>query len=176
MDKQLLRHYIRSEKNKHTVEERRLESEAIWRRLEEYPLFQAAHTILAYHALPDEVQTDSLLERWYGYKRFVLPVVCGDELELRLYTGETDMQTGAFGIREPNGEPFTTFDELDLMLIPGMAFDADGHRLGRGKGFYDRLLARLRPYGIPTLGICFDYQRVACVPTETHDFTMDALL
>lgn len=176
MDKQQLRQYIRTEKAGHTPEERLKESAAIERLLEMHPHFRKAHTILAYHALPDEVQTKSLLTRWSGEKRFVLPVVKGDELELRIYKGEGNLHAGAFGIPEPEGSAFTDFAELDLALIPGMAFDPSGHRLGRGKGYYDRLLARLRPYRIPTMGICFSYQKVSLVPTEEHDIPMDLVL
>ncbi len=176
MDKQQLRQYIRTQKANHTQEERLKESDTIERLLEMHPYFQKAHTVLAYHALPDEVQTRHILTRWSGEKRFILPVVKGDELELRIYKGESNLQTGAFGISEPAGEPFTDFAELDLALIPGMAFDSSGHRLGRGKGYYDRLLTRLRPYRIPTIGICFSYQKVSFVPTEEHDIPMEQIL
>ncbi|MDE7377561.1 MAG: 5-formyltetrahydrofolate cyclo-ligase [Paraprevotella sp.] len=176
MDKQQLRQYIRTKKAGHTQEERLRESTEIERLLEMHPYFQKAHTILAYHALPDEVQTKNLLTRWSGEKRFILPVVKGNDLELRIYKGESNLHTGAFGIPEPEGDAFTDLAELDLALIPGMAFDPSGHRLGRGKGYYDRLLARLRPYRIPTMGICFSYQKVSFVPTEEHDIPMDRIL
>ncbi|MCM1109523.1 MAG: 5-formyltetrahydrofolate cyclo-ligase [Clostridium sp.] len=176
MGKQQLRRYIRTEKNRHTMDERLKESATLWCLLEADARFQKAHTVLAYHALPDEVQTAELFKRWNPTKRFILPVVTGDDLELRIYQDETQLRNGAFGIQEPIGNSFTTYEEIDLALIPGVAFDKEGHRLGRGKGYYDRLLTRLRPYGIPTLGICYGYQKVNHVPTEPHDIPMDDIL
>jgi 5-formyltetrahydrofolate cyclo-ligase len=81
---------------------------------------------------------------------------------------------GAFQVREPvAGCPVVAMNRLDLALVPGLAFDARGHRLGRGKGFYDRLLA-----GFPgrTVGVAFDFQVVAQVPVEPHDIALNAVV
>ena len=72
------------------------------------------------------------------------------------------------------GEQFTDYDKIDLALVPGMAFDAAGHRLGRGKGYYDRFLGE-HPH-IYKIGVCFPFQRVAEVPSEAHDVVMDEVI
>jgi 5,10-methenyltetrahydrofolate synthetase len=132
-----------------------------------------SHTIMAYWPLPDEVDI-RLLINWLVEqgKHVVLPKVTGDEtMELRRYVSQEDLIEGAFHILEPNGELFTDFDIVDVALVPGMAFDAAGHRLGRGRGYYDRFLAA-HP-ALKKIGVCFPFQRVAEVPTEGHDICMN---
>lgn len=148
-------------------------SEGILATLEKHPAFQEANTVLLYHSMKDEVQTHSFIERWSKRKQIILPVVVGEVLELRRYTGSRDLTAGAYGILEPTGEPFTDYDSIDLAVIPGVAFDTAGRRLGRGKGYYDRLL----PY-IPAtkIGVCFPFQLVEEVPSEPFDIRMDAVI
>lgn len=130
--------------------------------------------MLLYHSLPDEVDTHDLIRRWAASKRIVLPVVRGDDLELRLYTGDDSLTTGAFRIGEPTGPPFTDCGQIDLAVIPGVAFDRLGNRLGRGKGYYDRLLPRLK--GTYKMGLCFPGQLVDRLPAEEHDVRMDEVV
>lgn len=141
--------------------------------LENHPLFQQAGTVLLYHSLPDEVQTHDFVNRWTQEKRMILPVVVGNELELRIYTGPQDMEVGSYGIAEPVGKEFTDYAAIDLAVIPGVAFDNSGRRLGRGKGYYDRLLPKLQA---PKLGICLPFQLVSEVPSESFDIRMDGLI
>lgn len=142
--------------------------------LEAHPAFEAARTILLYHSLKDEVNTHSFIEKWSRKKRILLPVVVGNDLELRVYTGSHDLAIGSYGIEEPTGEPFTNYTAIDLVAVPGVAFDRRGNRLGRGKGYYDRLLSR-----IPSaykIGICFPFQIVEEVPVEAFDIRMDEII
>ena len=90
----------------------KLQSAKILAALEAHPAFRAATTVLLYHSLKDEVDTHAFIRKWSNEKRILLPVVVGDDLELRLYTGPEDMATGTYGIEEPVGETFT-----DLSLI-----------------------------------------------------------
>lgn len=146
-------------------------SELILRRLEELPLFQTAKQVALYHALPGEVQTAAFIERWYGKKRLFLPLVVGDDLRLLRYSGSESLQKGAFGIWEPKPDGEEAEEgAIDLIIVPGVAFDRQCHRLGRGRGFYDRLLSAL---DAPKVGICFDFQLVASVPVEPFDRPMD---
>lgn len=139
-------------------------------------LWRAAGTVLLYHALPDEVDTTSLLERgWLLGKRILLPRVVGDNLELCIYTPDT-LQPGAYGIMEPTGDVFPPerYAEIDLAIIPGMAFDRHGARLGRGKGYYDRLLPLMS--GAYRVGLCYEFQLLDFLPMEEHDVTMNEVV
>lgn len=139
------------------------------------PLLAEAQTILAYYALPDEVDTHALLDELLAAgKTVLLPKVLDDEtMELRRYTGRCSLCEGAFHIMEPVGAPFTEVSRIDIALIPGLAFDSQGHRLGRGKGYYDRFLSSFRG---KTVGVCFDFQKVAEVPVDAHDVAVDCVV
>lgn len=133
-------------------------------------------TVMAYWPLKDEVDIRPLIERLVAEGRVVLlPKVVDDELmELRRYTSPADLAEGAFRIMEPAGEPFCDYERIDVALVPGMAFDAAGRRLGRGRGYYDRFLAA-HPH-VYKIGVCFPFQRVAEVPAEPHDVVMDEVV
>ena len=173
--KQLLRQSVRTIKASYSRQELEALSLSLLRALEQHPCFVQARTVLLYHSLPDEVCTHAFIDRWCAEKEIVLPTVVGDELELHLYTGPECLSTGSYGILEPSGELFTDYERITMAVIPGMAFDGMGHRLGRGKGYYDRLLPRLsHAY---KLGLCFPFQILdEEIPHEPHDFLMDAVL
>ena len=109
------------------------------------PQFGDASVVLVYWSVRDEVPTHDFIGRWHGVKRIALPtVISGTELELREYDPAC-MQRGAFGIMEPGpGAVKIDPSEIDFAIIPGEAFDADGNRKGHGRGYYDRLLPKLR--------------------------------
>lgn len=86
------------------------------------------------------------------------------------------MVQGRFQIPEPTGPLFTNYEEIDLAFIPGMAFDNELHRLGRGKGYYDRLLAHPAFSLIHKIGVCYDFQLLPQVPSEPHDCNVDELI
>lgn len=176
MDKNELRAYIAGEKQRMSPEARIELSAPILRRLAVHPRFTAASTVLLYHSLPDEVNTHDFLLYWATQKRILLPVTNGDEIELRQFNAGEALRTGRFGIQEPVGEPFDDYAAIDLAVVPGVAFDGKGNRLGRGKGYYDRLLARMAHTGTYKLGICFPFQVVESVPVDAHDIVMDELL
>ena len=173
MTKQELRHHIRKLKAERSATELNALSHAICQRMETHPIYQAAGTILLYHPLPDEVDVRPLL-RAYWNKRLLLPVVVGQELELRMYAGENTLAAGAFGILEPTGEAFTELDAIELAVVPGIAFTEDGHRLGRGGGYYDRLLPQLTHAF--RLGVCWPFQMVESLPSESYDIRMDEVI
>jgi 5-formyltetrahydrofolate cyclo-ligase len=145
----------------------------IMSRLEETELFQQASCIALYHALPGEVQTADFIEKWYRHKRILLPVVKGNDLQLFIYTGKESLKNGAFGILEPSEDSTVPKEDIDLVIVPGVAFDRQHNRLGRGKGFYDRLLSTL---SAPKIGICYSFQLKEHIPTEPFDKKMDLIL
>ncbi|MBO4446651.1 MAG: 5-formyltetrahydrofolate cyclo-ligase [Bacteroidales bacterium] len=152
-----------------------LEFEALasgWSCVESLPEFRSAQTILVYMALQDEVPTLDFIRKWESAKRIVLPVVDGNELLLREYHPEL-LSAGWKGILEPTASSAAVApSEIDLALIPGLAFDLSGGRLGRGKGFYDRLLPHL---SCPKIGICQKWRIAAQVPCEDWDGRVDKI-
>jgi len=181
--KTVLRQQMREVKRQHHAQLAKMSADIVDRlRSSLSTIHYSLSTILAYWPLPDEVDIRPLIDQLVAEGHTVLlPKVTGDEtMELRRYTSRTDLQEGAFHIMEPIGEVFDDYDSIDLALVPGMAFDAAGHRLGRGKGYYDRFLSEhLVPRtDLPSpriIGVCFPFQRVAQVPSEPHDVLMDAL-
>ena len=141
------------------------------------PLLAEAQTIMAYYSLPDEVCTHQLIDELVAEgKTVLLPNVLDDEtMELRRYTGRHDLREGAFHIMEPIGALFTS-SAIDIALIPGVAFDAFGHRLGRGRGYYDRFLSSLRTVPTELIGLCFDFQKVPEVPVDANDIPVDLVI
>lgn len=151
-------------------------SQSVVNRLRKSERLLNARTLLLYSPLPDEVDISTLLDSLAQSGRtVVLPkVIDSENMELRLYTGRQDLTVGAYGIMEPTGDLFTALDNIDTAIIPGMAFDRSGHRLGRGKGYYDRMLAKMpNTYKI---GICFGFQLVDEVPSDGHDIVMDEII
>lgn len=171
-----IRAEVRRAKRACSPEELARKSAAIIESVVRRPVFQRASTVLLYHSLPDEPDTHTLLRDWCRRKRLLLPVVCGSVLALRLYSPETPMTEGAFHISEPAGQDFTDFSSIDLALIPGVAFDAGGHRLGRGGGYYDRLLSHPAFRPVYKVGLCFGFQYYAELPTEPHDVAVDEVV
>jgi 5-formyltetrahydrofolate cyclo-ligase len=146
--------------------------------LTEQALWRSAQTILFFAPLPGELDVWPLLSvALEAGKGAALPVF---DRRLKHYTAcliqdpDTDVHVGHFGIREPNTYcSRLTASHVDLILVPGVAFDAKGHRLGRGKGYYDRLLAVIHG---TRCGVAFEQQLVPEVPVEKHDARMDYLL
>lgn len=170
-----IRRTVAAQKHLRSREVLRLMSEEITSRLESHALFRAAQTVLLYRSLPGEVSTAPLL-RCHNEKRILLPAVVGPVLELRIYNGEDSLRRGASGVFEPEGAAFTDYGRIGLAVIPGIAFDRRGNRLGRGGGYYDRLLAELKKTGIPTVGLCFCFQKFDAIPVEAHDIPVDEVL
>ena len=175
-DKTKIRQYIRNLKRMRTAEELRSESEQLMSLLEAHARFQKAHVVLAFYALPDEPETQLRLDAWAQEKKIILPVVRGDELYLKVYQGPGSLVEGAFHIWEPQGENFTDYASIDLVVVPGVAFDRQNNRLGRGKGYYDRLLCQPPFKGIYKLGMCFGFQKVEQLPAEPFDIVMNEVL
>ena len=149
-------------------------SAAIFSAVERLPEFRAARTVAVFAALPDEPATDEVLARWASTRRVVLPRVEGDAM--RFYACRPDaLVFGAFGILEPQGERPCPAGEIDLVVCPGVAFTADGRRLGRGRGYYDRYLGDPAFRGF-RVGFCYAHQLVDDLPVEPHDVRMDRVI
>ncbi len=168
-EKQLLRNQIRRSLNDLSPQVRAQSSELIRSHLEGFPNFQAAKVIYAF--APTPIEPDWMLGSLTPGKIFAFPRLNGQHIDFFPVKDPSTMTPGAFGILEPPGEEFAP--EPDLILIPGVAYDMRGNRLGRGGGYYDRLLGRFGGY---RLAIAFDFQVVLSVPTDPHDKSVQAIV
>lgn len=138
-------------------------SEHIWAQVEQHPAFAQARTALLYAALPDEPASLQFVERWRTRKQILLPMVQGNALAV----GYVDALQPAppFGILEPRCA-LNSIPSIDIVLVPALAFDREGYRLGRGKGYYDRFLPTTNAF---RMGVCFDFQLLDALPHEEWD-------
>jgi 5-formyltetrahydrofolate cyclo-ligase len=137
--------------------------------------FSLAAAVALYRPVQGEVLTDLLAEEAHRLgKRLLFPRVHGRQLELVEMAAGEEFRPGPFGVPEPSGDRLVRADAVDLLVVPGVVFDRAGHRLGYGKGFYDRLLHGAGP-GCKA-GMAFAFQLVAELPVEGHDVRMDLLV
>lgn len=161
--------------------ERGVQEETLNARFAELPGFAAAETVLLYvAAFPEEIATRPMLERALAAgKHLVCPRVDRAARRLRLFRVtdlESDLKRGMLGILEPHdGCPEVRPEQIDWVLVPGLAFDARRFRVGRGAGYYDRLLPALRP-DAPRWALAFDCQMVDALPVEPHDVSLDGVV
>lgn len=148
------------------------QSALVVQRIEQLPDFQQAKVVMLYYPKHHEVDLRALLERYADTKTLLLPVTRRNGMEVRPYLGEEHMVLGKFGIMEPDSPTYV--GPIDLVLIPGVAFDDQCHRLGRGGGYYDRFLRRL--VGGTRIGVGFDFQILDEVPHGLLDQRMDAVI
>ena len=141
-------------------------------------LWKTAQWVLFFAPLPEELDVWPLLtEALAAGKRVALPRFVAEDRNYeacQIQDPKSDLQTGHFGIREPASHcALLPSTRLDLILVPGVAFDLHGRRLGRGKGYYDQLLGELRG---TTCGVAFDQQIVDEIPVAPHDVRLDCIL
>ena len=178
MDKKELRRYIREQKRHFTPQQLGEMSLSIMSSVLTHPRILEADTILMYHSLPDEVNTHSALDQLLamGKKVFLPKVVSDTEMTIHEYTGQNSLKPSEpYGILEPTTPELSIINcQLSIAIVPGMAFDKQGHRLGRGKGYYDRFLSRIP--NIYKIGVCFPFQMLESIPSESTDVVMDEVI
>lgn len=175
MEKKELRKIVRAAKSAVPLEEKIRRSTPIMQQVEQLDAFRNADTVLLYWSMDDEVYTHDFVKRWYKEKTLLLPCVDGDDLLLRQYTGPDSMQPGPqFGIPEPVGPVFEALEQVQMIVVPGVAFDHNKNRMGRGRGFYDRLL-KSTPNAVK-VGVAFSFQLFDTIPTEPFDVPMDEVI
>lgn len=148
--------------------QRSAKSREIEERLFSLREFKSARTIMFFASFRSEVETAPMIRRALASgKRIILPRVKGKELELlEVKNFDSDVSPGAWGIPEPQGSALVKPDELDVIIVPGAAFDVRGNRLGYGAGFYDKLLSEFTRL---TIAVAFEEQIVSKVPAEPYD-------
>ena len=171
-----MRSNVRQLKKRYTAEQLQEKSTAVIEQLKRNPFIKDASVIMLYYSLADEVFTHTVIKELADQgKRILLPVVIDSEnMELREYHDDNDLSIGAYDIMEPTGKLFTNYDIIDVAVVPGMMFDKKGNRLGRGKGYYDRFLKKIRD--VHKIGICFDFQIADSIPCEDNDVSVDEVM
>lgn len=172
MDKLEIRKKIKRLRMILSEEDKRAASESVFAILENSAAFMMADKILMYHSLPDELPTHEFLDKWCGRKQFYLPRVNGVNLDILPYD-KSRLELGSFQIEEPSGDDCCDADDIELIIVPAVAYDKKGNRLGRGKGFYDRLLSSTKATKI---GVGYDFQLLDSLPVEEHDVPMDMVI
>lgn len=150
-------------------------SKDICQKIESLDSFEKANNVALFSALPNEPNLNPIIDKLLNKNVNVfLPRIFGDEIELVKISKDTRFSVNQWKISEPLGETFDDLSQIDLIFIPLVAFDNSNHRLGHGKGFYDRLLTKM-----PTaekIGIAFSCQKVSCAPTESHDVPLSKII
>ena len=173
MDKKSLRREVSARKRGLTEEQIREASRDLTEQFLAHPLYREATSIYAYLSYNQEVRTEALIAAaLQDGKQVAVPKVFGAEMRFLWIDKNSVIETGYKGIPEPvSGEPAD--DPGALVLMPGLAFDPSGRRMGYGGGFYDRFLAA---ESHPTIALCYDFQLLDALPTEEHDIPVDAVL
>ena len=162
-------------------EDRLRKSLVILERLFGLPEFQSSKTILFYASFDGEVDTFEMMKRAQKLgKKIALPVILRDKRSIiptLIQHLEKDLDDGPYGIKQPrhNKGKALNLKELDLVVIPGVVFDKNNYRLGRGAGYYDRFLAGLSK-DVPSVGLAFDFQVIDRLPRQRHDMAVSHVL
>ena len=175
MDKKALRSTIRQQKRAMSEEEIQRRSEKLAELFYTSELYRNAATIYGYLPYNQEVRTTPMLEQALrDGKRIAVPKVYGEEMKFIYMEDLSQVEKGYAGIPEPIADDPIADDETALVLMPGMAFDPQGHRIGYGGGFYDKFLASEPNH--PTLALCYEFQMLPSLETEEHDIPVDCVL
>ena len=175
MDKKELRRQIREKKRAMTMEQIEAASSRLGELFAASMQYKQAKTIYGYLPYNQEVRTIPMLERALSEgKRVAVPKVYGDDMKFIYITDMSRISAGYAGIPEPVDDEPVADDPTALVLMPGLAFDPQGHRIGYGGGFYDRFLAQEPNH--PTLALCYDFQMLPKLETEEFDIPVDCVL
>ena len=140
--------------------------------IEQLEAFQRARTVLIYYPVHHELSVLPLVKRYKHEKTILFPVTHRKSMDACPYAGNENMHYGKFRIPEPTTEPYT--GKIDLIIVPGVAFDRKCNRLGQGGGYYDRFIGKhLRS---KCIGVGYDFQLVDSVPTSRHDKQLDGII
>lgn len=172
--KEELRQLVKLLKGKQETAEYFRRSAIIMDSIESQPGFRDASTVMMYWSIRGEVFTHDFIRKWAGKKRIVLPSVDGDTMNLKIFNGEEHLIDGdLYRIPEPDGPLFFDQESIDLIIVPGIAFDRKNNRMGRGKAYYDRFLVTIKA---KKTGVCFRFQMFDDIPADENDIRMDMVI
>lgn len=172
--KHKIRHHIREKIKSYSALEKSKKSAIIKDKLFNEKVFENAKLVMFYVSLKDEVDTLSMIDEAVKMgKRVCVPVILKEEKRLiagEIKDREKDLERQHFGIYQPIAGHVreVPLEDIDLVVVPGVAFDKNNVRLGRGHGYYDRFLCGL-PKNTRTIGIAFDFQVLEYLPKDSHD-------
>lgn len=172
MNKKEIRQEIKQLKDCLTDDKKKQSANRVFEKIAETELFHHAHNILLYNSLPDELSTKDVIQKWSKSKNIYLPRVNGDNLEILPYDANS-LEKGSFNIYEPIGENTYNISIIDMIIVPAIAYDQNGNRIGRGKGYYDRLLQKAPALKI---GVGYDFQLISHINSEPHDIPVDIIV
>lgn len=175
--KNRIRKEIMAKRNALSKEEIESKSEIIYQRVIVHPAFQNADLVFAYIDAKNEVQTRLLIEyAWKSGKKVAVPKVHGEIMKFYLITSYEDLEPGCFGIQEPKEtcEEVLIPMENSLVIMPGVAFDRQGNRIGYGKGYYDKYFSAYPD--VYKIAIAFEVQIVPMVPADEFDVKADIVM
>lgn len=175
MDKKALRREIGEKKRAMSAEEIEQASIRLANKFFETELYQNAQAIYAYLSYNQEVRTEGIIHRAFlDGKRVAVPKVYGEEMRFLWIEDLDHIAPGAYNIPEPIADAPVAEDLTALVLMPGLAFDPQGHRLGYGGGFYDRYLSEQPNH--PLVALCYGFQMLDHLDTESHDIPVDLVI
>lgn len=175
MDKTALRRMIREKKRAMTDEQIRSASHRLKELFVACPQYAQAKTVYGYLPYNQEVRTVPILEQALADgKRVAVPKIYGDEMRFIYLTDLTKVEKNRWGIPEPIEDGPVGDDPTALVLMPGLAFDPVGHRIGYGGGFYDKFLAAEPEH--PTVALCYEFQVLPAIETDEYDIPVDCVL
>lgn len=175
VNKKEMRAMVREKKRAMTEEEIQEKSRLLAEKFRRCPAYQSAKTIYGYLPYNQEVRTvPMLLQAIADGKRVAVPKVYGEEMKFIYLEDMTQVSKGYAGIPEPVADEPVAEDETALVLMPGLVFDPQGHRIGYGGGFYDKFLCAQPNH--PTVALCYDFQMVDQLETEEFDIPVDLVL
>lgn len=175
MDKAALRREIREKKRAMTPAQVEAASKRLADKFLISDLYREAKTVYGYLPYNQEVRTVPILEQALrDGKRVAVPKVFGEEMRFIYMTDLSQVELGYAGIPEPISDAPVADDPNALVLMPGLAFDSAGHRIGYGGGFYDKFLS-MEP-NHPTVALCYDFQMRPCLETDPHDVPVDCVI
>ena len=175
MDKKLLRQSIKQKKREMTAEQIDAASARLGQMLAECDLYQQAETVYFYLPYNQEVRTVPMVQRAFEEgKRVAVPKIYGDEMRFIYISDFTGIEKSNCGIPEPVADGPVADDPTALVLMPGLAFDKQGNRVGYGGGFYDKFLQAEPNH--PTVALCYDFQLFDKLETDDYDIPVDLVL
>lgn len=172
--KHVIRKKILKLRKDHAIFDKYKKDKAILNRLAKFKIFRDSKEFFTYLSHKGEVSTDLLIDKFFGKKKIIVPKVRNSKICLFELKDKYQFEKGRFGIREPKVcLPKKNWKEIDIAIIPGIAFDKSGHRIGFGRGYFDKFLKKLH---CTTIGLAYELQIIDKVPAQPYDVPVEYII